>query len=84
MTNEAIHQAVGDSPADQAFLALHAERQSIERELVLARQRRLYGQDASDVAQAEREEPELLLRLDRILTQLRAAEYKRQPGARRW
>jgi hypothetical protein len=26
----------------------------------------------------------LLLSLDRVLTQIRAAEYKRQPNARRW
>ncbi|MBX9932067.1 MAG: hypothetical protein K2Y56_11090 [Methylobacterium sp.] len=75
---------MADSPEDAAFLALHAERQAVERDLVLVRQRRLYGQDSEDVAKAERDEPALLTRLDRILTQLRAAEYKRQPGARRW
>lgn len=84
MANDTIDEPMADFPEDAAFLALHAERQAVERDLVLVRQRRLYGQDSEDVAKAERDEPALLTRLDRILTQLRAAEYKRQPGARRW
>ncbi|KQP50344.1 hypothetical protein [Methylobacterium sp. Leaf108] len=72
------------SPEDAAFLALHAERERVERDLVLAQQRQRYGSDMADVVQAGDDEKSLLARLDQVLTQLRAAEYRRQPGARRW
>lgn len=73
-----------ESPEDAAFLALHDERERVERDLVLANQRQLYGQDAESIARAGADEAALLADLDRVMTQLRAAEYRRQPGAKRW
>jgi len=69
---------------DAAWLALHAAREAVERALTLAQARQRFGSDAAAVAQARREEAELLVDLDRILTQIRAAEYRRRPGSRRW
>ncbi|SFL89272.1 hypothetical protein [Methylobacterium pseudosasicola] len=69
---------------DAAWQALHADREAVERALTLAQARQRYGTDAAAIAQARREEAELLVNLDRILTQIRAAEYRRQPGSRRW
>jgi len=63
---------------------LHGEREALERRLVLAQQRQQFGTDVDDVAQAGHDEREALLDLDRVLTRIRAAEYRRQPGARRW
>ena len=76
----------GDAGAgrDVDWLALHADREAVERALTLAQARQRYGTDPEAVAQARGEEAELLVNLDRILTRIRAAEYRRQPGARRW
>ncbi|MBB3904331.1 hypothetical protein [Methylobacterium brachythecii] len=71
-------------PQDAAFFALHGERELIERDLTLAQQRQRYGTDDADIQQARLLEKSLLKDLDRVMTLIRAAEYKRQPGARRW
>nr|WP_204262900.1 hypothetical protein [Methylobacterium sp. BTF04] len=63
---------------------MHAQREDIERQLALAQQRQQYGTDAGEISQAGTDERTLLLTLDRVLTMIRAAEYQRQPGARRW
>lgn len=84
MAKDSTETPSGDSPQEDAFQALHAERQALERDLVLAQQRQRYGKDQVDIAQAGEDERTLLARLDHILTQLRAAEYNRRPGARRW
>ena len=84
MANDSTGSPLSDPPNDDAFLALHAEREAVERDLVLAQQRQRYGQVAAEIAQAGDDEKALLGRLDRILTQLRAAEYRRRPGAKRW
>lgn len=73
----------GDDP-DAAWRALHAEREALERALALAQTRRKVARDEVEAGEAEREEANLLLSLDRVLTRIRAAEYGRQPGARRW
>jgi len=70
--------------ADPAWLALHAERAEVERALALTQARQKFSTDQNAVAEARREEADLLVSLDRILTQIRAAEYRRRPGARRW
>ena len=69
---------------DAAWLALHAEREGLERALALAQAHQRFGTDAGAVARARPEEAELLVTLDRVLTMIRAAEYRRRPGARRW
>ncbi|MCJ2117424.1 hypothetical protein MKK65_12780 [Methylobacterium sp. J-001] len=69
---------------DAGWRALHADREAVERALSLAQARQRYGTDAEAIAQARLEEAELLVDLDRILTQIRAAEYRRRPGSRRW
>lgn len=85
MTNEASGTTPTDmDPGDGAFLDLHLQREALERRLVLVQQRQQFGTDAEDIAQAGTDEREALLDLDRVLTQIRAAEYRRQPGARRW
>lgn len=84
VANESTGSTSSDPLQDDAFLALHAERQAVERDLVLAQQRQRYGRDSVEIAQAGEEEKALLGRLDRVLTQLRAAEYRRRPGAKRW
>lgn len=73
----------GDDP-DAAWRGLHEEREALERALALVQTRRRVARDAAEAGEAEREEAELLLSLDRVLTRIRAAEYGRQPGARRW
>jgi hypothetical protein len=85
VANEAISgtAAAGAGEAD-AFVDLHAEREALERRLVLTQQRQQFGTDAADIARAAQEEREALGDLDRVLTQIRAAEYRRRPGARRW
>jgi hypothetical protein len=70
--------------ADPAWLALHAERETLERALSLAQARQKFSTDPKTAADARREEAELLVSLDRVLTLIRAAEYRRRPGARRW
>lgn len=69
---------------DPAWLALHAEREALERGLALAQARQKFIRDPKAVAAARVEEAELLVSLDRVLTLIRAAEYRRRPGARRW
>ncbi|MHB2209001.1 hypothetical protein [Methylobacterium sp. CM6257] len=77
-------EADADTEADPAWLALHAERESLERALALAQARQKFSTDPKTVDQARLEEAELLVSLDRVLTLIRAAEYRRRPGARRW
>jgi hypothetical protein len=69
---------------DPAWLALHAEREALERALALAQARQKFSSDPDAAAAARREEADLLINLDRVLTLIRAAEYRRRPGARRW
>ena len=64
--------------------ALHAEREALERALTLAQARQKFSTDPGTAAQARVEESELLVNLDRVLTLIRAAEYRRRPGSRRW
>ena len=69
---------------DPNWLALHAEREAVERALTLAQARQKFSRDPNAAAAARREEADLLVNLDRVLTLIRAAEYRRRPGARRW
>lgn len=71
-------------PQESAFLALHGERELLERELTLVQQQQRFGSEEAGIEQARRREASLLKDLDRVLTLIRAAEYRRQPGARRW
>lgn len=73
-----------DEDPDAAWRELHEEREGLERALALVQTRRKVARDAAEAGEAEREEADLLLDLDRVLTRIRAAEYGRQPGARRW
>jgi hypothetical protein len=77
-------QADPPDPGTTTLFALHGEREEIERALVLAQQRQLYSPDAEDARRAEMDEQVLLADLDRVLTRIRAAEYRRQPNARAW
>lgn len=70
--------------ADPAWLDLHAEREAVERALTLAQARQKFSADPAAASAARCEEAELLVSLDRVLTLIRAAEYRRRPGARRW
>ncbi len=70
--------------ADGAVLALHEEREALERALALAQARQRFSPDPNEAARARDEETALLASLDRVMTMIRAAEYKRGPGARRW
>ncbi|WP_342145459.1 hypothetical protein, partial [Methylobacterium fujisawaense] len=67
--------------ADPVWSALHAEREAVERALTLAQARQKFSTDPELAAAARREEAELLVNLDRVLTLIRAAEYRRRPGA---
>lgn len=71
-------------PQDAAFLALHGEREGLERELTLAQQQQRFGSEDAAIERARLREASLLIDLDRVMTLIRAAEYRRQPGARRW
>jgi hypothetical protein len=73
-----------DEVPDAAWLALHEEREALERALALAQARRRFARSPGDEAEAQRDEADLLVSLDRILTRIRAEEYRRMPGARRW
>ena len=73
----------GQDP-DAAWRELHEERESLERALALVQTRQRIAKDDAEADEAAREEAGLLLNLDRVLTRIRAAEYGRQPGARRW
>lgn len=66
------------------FLDLHAQREDLERQLSLAQQRQQFGTDPEAINRAGDDERSLLLSLDRVMTMIRAAEYQRRPGARRW
>ncbi|OAS24309.1 hypothetical protein A5481_14515 [Methylobacterium platani] len=65
-------------------MALHAERTAIEQRLARAEQERLYLADPAAAAAAQAAEETLLADLDRVMTRIRAAEYRSQPGARTW
>ncbi len=73
-----------DRGGDAAFLELHAEREALERRLSLAKHRQRFCSNPAAVEEAGTEERSLLASLDRVMTQIRAAEYRRRPGARRW
>lgn len=73
-----------DDSANAEWHDLHEQREAVERALSLAQARQRFAKDPADAAEAEREEAVLLQDLDRLLTRIRAAEYGRQPGARRW
>jgi hypothetical protein len=78
-------QAAGENGGpDAAWLALHEERETLERALALAQAKRRFASGAAEAADAQEEEATLLVSLDRVLTRIRAAEYGRRPGARRW
>lgn len=80
-------QGEGTDPVterDPGWLALHAEREALERALALAQAHQKFSPDADVAAAARLEEAALLVDLDRVLTLIRAAEYRRRPGARRW
>ncbi|MGH1589402.1 hypothetical protein [Methylobacterium sp. P5_C11] len=81
MSGEEVDTA---TDADPAWLALHAEREAVERALTLAQARQKFSSDPEVAATAQIEEAKLLAALDRVLTLIRAAEYRRRPGARRW
>jgi hypothetical protein len=70
--------------AEAAFLDLHAQREDLERQLSMARMRQQFGTGQDEIERAGDEEKSLLVSLDRVLTQIRAAEYKRRPNSRRW
>ncbi|WP_431311032.1 hypothetical protein [Methylobacterium nigriterrae] len=83
-SSEAPAPPAGETSAEEtAYLALHAEREELERNLALAQARQRFGADL-DAAAARVDEEAMLRQLDRVLTLIRAAEYKRRPGARRW
>ncbi len=69
---------------ETAYHALHAERAMLERDLALAKARQSFSKDADEVARARAEEATMLSSLDMVLTRIRATEYRRRPGARRW
>lgn len=73
-------------PQEAAYRALHGERALLERELTLAQQTQRFGANPGEIEQARLREASLLKDLDRVLTMIRAAEVRRQPGpgARRW
>lgn len=72
------------SANEEEFLDLHAERAALERNLTLAQARQRFGADETAIDEAREEEVRLLASLDQIMTRIRAAEYRRRPGARRW
>ncbi|MGX7708322.1 hypothetical protein [Methylobacterium sp. Gmos1] len=76
--------ARSDDPRRRELIALHAERAELEQRLARAEQERLYLSDPAAVAAAQGEEAALLAELDRLMTRIRAAEYRSQPGARTW
>ncbi|TGD94749.1 hypothetical protein EU555_31330 [Methylobacterium nonmethylotrophicum] len=73
-----------DDPRRRELLALHAERTELELRLARAGQQRAYLADPAAAAAAEAEEAALLQELDRLMTRIRAAEYRSRPGARTW
>ncbi|AWN48738.1 hypothetical protein DK419_22235 [Methylobacterium terrae] len=73
-----------DDPGRRELIALHAERAELEQRLARAEQERLYLADPAAASAAQAAEAALLGELDRIMTRIRAAEYRSQPGARSW
>jgi hypothetical protein len=71
-------------PDDHAYQALHAEREALERDLALAKARQNFSTEPGEAERARADEASMLMSLDRVLTRIRAAEYQRRPGARRW
>lgn len=71
-------------PDDRAYQALHAEREALERDLALAKARQNFSTEPGEAERARADEASMLMSLDRVLTRIRAAEYQRRPGARRW
>ncbi|MEA1831991.1 hypothetical protein U8607_07820 [Methylobacterium durans] len=71
-------------PTEAAYLELHRRREALERSLALVQIRLRCAVDAADAARIKAEEASQLRDLDQVLTMIRAAEYKRRPGARRW
>ncbi|GBU19855.1 MULTISPECIES: hypothetical protein [Methylobacterium] len=69
---------------EQRFLDLHAERSTLERALALSQARQRFVSDRTEAESARQEEERLLADLDLVLTRIRAEEYRRRPGARRW
>ncbi|GJE57944.1 hypothetical protein [Methylobacterium trifolii] len=85
MGNDAPVQPIREAdPDESAYLALHEEREILERDLSLAKARQRFSGDSGEVARARADETTMLTSLDRLLTRIRAAEYRRRPGARRW
>ena len=70
--------------ADALWQSLHEERSALERALALVQVRRRIAVGSQEAAQVEQEEADLLVNLDRVLTRIRAEEYRRRPGARQW
>ncbi|TXM69813.1 hypothetical protein FV222_08040 [Methylobacterium sp. WL103] len=71
-------------PDDGTFQALHAEREALERDLALAKARQNFSTEPGEAERARADEASMLMSLDRLLTRIRAAEYQRRPGAKRW
>ncbi len=71
-------------PDDGAYQALHAEREALERDLALAKARQSFSKEPGEAERARADEVSMLKSLDGLLTRIRAAEYQRRPGARRW
>ena len=69
---------------EAAFLDLHGQREELERQLALVQLKRQFGPGQASIDQATADEQSLLVSLDRVMTLIRAAEYKRLPNARRW
>ncbi|PIU06609.1 MULTISPECIES: hypothetical protein [Methylobacterium] len=63
---------------------MHAERSTLERALALSQARQRFVSDRTEAESARQEEERLLADLDLVLTRIRAEEYRRRPGARRW
>lgn len=72
------------NPQDAVYEALHAEREGLERALTLSQQQQRFGTEPDAIAAAQDREAGLLRDLDRVMTQIRAVEVRRRPGARRW
>ncbi|MDR7040090.1 hypothetical protein J2X36_004870 [Methylobacterium sp. BE186] len=71
-------------PGEAAFLDLHRRREALERNLALVQVRLRCAPDAAEANRAKADEGGLLRDLDQVLTLIRAAEYRRRPGARQW
>lgn len=74
---------MSDAPKAK-LLGLHEERVTIEERLADALARQRYAADSGAAAQAEQDAKRFLSDLDRTMTQIRAAEHRASPEARRW